>query len=204
MKNSLIKNALILTLITLCSGMLLGLVYEVTKQPIADAQEKATQEAYQIVFASADNFEEYEEFDAVSVQEILDGAGYETSSIDATVIAYSGEEALGYVFTVTNSDGYGGDITFTIGITNDGMINGISILTISETAGLGMKANEPEFYDQYADKFVQIFTVTKVGSTSESEIDAISGATITSSAVTDGVNAGVIYWETITGGVISE
>ncbi len=204
MKNSLIKNALILTLITLFSGMLLGLVYEVTKQPIADAQEAATQEAYKIVFATADSFEEYEGFDTLDAQAILDASGYTSSSVDATVVAYSGDEAIGYVFTVTNSDGYGGDITFTIGITNDGMINGISILSISETAGLGMKANEPDFYEQFSNKSVQTFTVTKVGSTSESEIDAISGATITSDAMTSGVNAGVLYWESITGGVVSE
>lgn len=202
--NSMIKNAIILTLITLCSGLLLGLVYEVTKQPIADAQEAATQEAYKVVFADADSFEDADGFDTEAAQAILDGEGYASSSIDATVVAYSGSEALGYVFTVTNSDGYGGDITFTIGITNDGLINGISFLTLSETAGLGMKANEPDFYDQYAEKVVQLFTVTKVGSTSESEIDAISGATITSSAVTEGVNASVVYWESITGGVVSE
>ncbi len=105
---------------------------------------------------------------------------------------------------MTNSDGYGGDITFTIGITNDGLINGISFLSLSETAGLGMKANEPAFYDQFSEKVVQLFTVTKVGSTSDSEIDAISGATITSSAVTEGVNASVVYWESITGGVVGE
>ncbi len=202
--NKMIKNALILTVITLCSGLLLGLVYEVTKQPIADAQEAATQEAYKIVFADADSFVDDEAFDAEAAQAVVDAEGYTAASIDASVIAYSGSEMLGYVLTVTDSDGYGGDITFTIGITNDGMINGISILSISETAGLGMKAAEPAFYEQFSDKIVQLFTVTKVGSTSESEIDAISGATITSQAVTDGVNAGVLYWESITGGAISE
>lgn len=202
--NNMIKNTLILTVITLCAGLLLGLVYEVTKQPIADAQEAATQEAYKIVFADADSFVEDEAFDVVAAQTIIDEQGYTTSSIDASVMAYSGSEMLGYVYTITNSDGYGGDITFTIGITVDGMINGISILTISETAGLGMKASEPAFYEQYSNKSVQLFSVTKVGATSESEIDAISGATITSSAVTEGVNAGVVYWETITGGVVSE
>lgn len=204
MKNPMIKNTIILTLITLCAGMLLGLVYEVTKQPIADAQEAATQEAYKVVFADADSFVEDESFDTVAAQAVLDGAGFTTDSIDAVVIANSGSEALGYVLTVTTSEGYGGDITFTIGITNDGMVNGISILSISETAGLGMKANEPDFYEQFSDKEVQTFAVTKVGSTSDSEIDAISGATITSSAMTSGVNAGITYWESITGGAANE
>ncbi len=95
--NSMIKNAIILTLITLCSGLLLGLVYEVTKQPIADAQEAATQEAYKVVFATADSFEDADDFDVDAAQSILDGAGYTSSSIDATVVAYSGSEALGYV-----------------------------------------------------------------------------------------------------------
>lgn len=205
MKNSMIKNALILTIITLVSGLLLGFVYEITKQPIAEAQETAKQEAYGIVFDTASSFIEYEEFDAEEAQSIIDAVGCVDDSIDGVVLALDeSDEIIGHVITVTAHDGYGGDITFTLGVAIDGTMNGISILTISETAGLGMKAKEDAFTNQFADKIAQGFYVTKTGSTADNEIDAISGATITSEAVTMGVNAGLVYWEAITGGISYE
>ena len=93
----------------------------------------------------------------------------------------------------------GGDITFTMGIANDGTLNGISILDISETAGLGMKAEEV-LKPQFAEKNVPVFTYTKTGAVSEDQIDAISGATITTSAVTTAVNGGLYYFQTWLGG----
>ena len=86
-----------------------------------------------------------------------------------------------------------------MGLQRDGTINGISILSISETAGLGMNADKV-LKPQYAGKKVPEFTVTKVGAMSDSEIDAISGATITSKAVTKAVNAGLYYFQTTLGG----
>lgn len=205
MKNPMIKNTLILTVITLVSGLLLGFVYEITKQPIAEAQEAATQAAYQTVFADADEFVEYEDFDAAEALEYVTSFESCTSDvIDGVVIAYADDVAIGHVITVTAKDGYAGDITFTIGVTNEGMMNGISILTISETAGLGMNATKESFSGQFADVLAQGFYVTKTGSTDDCEIDAISGATITSNAVTNGVNAGLLYWEYITGGISYE
>ncbi|MFI3207658.1 MAG: RnfABCDGE type electron transport complex subunit G [Eubacteriales bacterium] len=205
MKNEMIKNTLILTMITLVSGLLLGLVYEITKEPIGEAQAKATQEAYAEVFAEADEFVEYAGFDADEANEYV--ASFEAcvnDTIDGVVVAYADGEEVGYVITVTAHDGYGGDITFTMGVTNDYILNGISFLSISETAGLGMNATKESFSSQFANIGVQGFQVVKTGSTAESEIDAISGATITSEAVTNGVNAGLLYWEYITGGVSYE
>ena len=106
---------------------------------------------------------------------------------------------LGYVITVTTKEGYGGDIQFSIGIRTDGTVNGMSILSISETAGLGMRADEV-LKPQFADKQVEKFEYTKSGAASESQIDAISGATITTNAVTNGVNAGLYYFQTKLGG----
>ena len=74
-----------------------------------------------------------------------------------------------------------------------GQITGVELLEISDTPGLGMKASEPAFKDQYKDKSVEEFTVTKTGSTSDSEINAISGATITSNAVTHAVDAALYF-----------
>ncbi len=106
---------------------------------------------------------------------------------------------LGYVITVTSKEGYGGDIQFAMGIRMDGTVNGMSILDIAETAGLGMRAEDvlkPQFAERKADKF----EYTKSGATSEDQIDAISGATITTRAVTNGVNAGLYYFQTEMGG----
>ena len=99
------------------------------------------------------------------------------------------------MITVTDHEGYGGDIQFSIGIRNDGTVNGISILSISETAGLGMNADSV-LKPQFADKNVEQFEYTKTGAPGDNQIDAISGATITTNAVVNGVNAGITYFRT--------
>ena len=78
------------------------------------------------------------------------------------------------------------------------------MLSISETAGLGMKADEAEFKDQYKDKNVENFTVTKTGEDGDNMIDAISGATITSNAVTNAVNSALVYYQNELGGEVNE
>ncbi|OOB77034.1 MAG: FMN-binding protein [Epulopiscium sp. Nuni2H_MBin003] len=200
----MVKNTAILTIITLCAGLFLGLVFEITKEPIAIAKETAKQQAYQEVFSAADSFIDYAGFSADEARSVLDNAGLTSDSIVEVVEATSSGEVLGHVITVTAHDGYAGDITFTIGITLDGNINGIAILTIGETPGLGMKAAEDGFTSQFGNKSAQQFVVTKTGSTSDGEIDAIGGATITTVAMVNGVNAGLEYWEHITGGISNE
>lgn len=79
-------------------------------------------------------------------------------------------------------------------------MNGISILSIGETAGLGMKANTDNFKKQFQDKKVDKFKYTKTGASSEDEIDALSGATITTNAMTNGVNAGLCAFQYVEGG----
>ena len=100
---------------------------------------------------------------------------------------------MGYVVTATSGDGYGGNITVSIGITTQGEVKGIEFLTIGETAGLGMNADTPEWKGQFADKTVESFTVTKSGASADNEIDAIGGATITSNAVTGAVNSALYF-----------
>ena len=206
--NKLVKDALVLTCITVIAGFALGLVYEITKAPIAKAQEEALQKAYQTVFADASSFSDLDGFDSESATALVADAGYSDDSIDNCVLALdSSGNTLGYVITVTSSAGYGGDITFSIGITNDGIINGYSITSISETAGLGMKARDTgdgTFSSQFVNRAAEIFTVTKSGASNSSEIDAISAATITSKAVTNGVNAGVTYFNSLVGGGTNE
>ena len=131
----MMKNTGILLAITLIAGLLLGVVYQVTKEPIAEQEAKAKQEACQEVFADAASFETVES--AAADESAWSSEGYGQESIDEVMMAKdSAGSMLGYVITVTTKEGYGGDIQFTMGIRADGTVNGISLLSISETAGL--------------------------------------------------------------------
>ncbi len=188
-KSAMIKDALILFVITVVAGLLLGVVYDVTKEPIAQQKAKAKQEACANVFAAATAFETVTDLRCLNINGV---------DIEEVMRALDGDgNLLGYVITVTDHEGYGGDIQFSMGVTLDGTLNGISLLSISETAGLGMKAGDvlvPQFANKgTSDKF----TYTKSGATSEYEIDAISGATITTNAIVNGVNEGIGYFYNI-------
>lgn len=200
----MIKDALILFAITLIAGLMLGVVNDITKEPIAQQEQKAKNEACQNVFAAADSFEAQELADSAQIEQVLADAGISGADIDELMAAKDASGALlGYVITVTDHEGYGGDIQFSMGITNEGTLNGISLLSISETAGLGMRAGEV-LVPQFSDKNVSRFTYTKTGATADSEIDAISGATITTNAVVNGVNAGLAYFDKILKGVSAQ
>lgn len=205
-KNTIVKDTFILFCITLIAGLALGVVHDITLEPIAAAQEEAQQEAYKTVFPDAESFVELPGFSSEDAAEVLAEAGYEDDTIELVMQAVDADgNLLGYVLNCTDPNSYGGDVTLSLGVQLDGTINGYSITDISDTAGLGMKAKEESFSSQYADKVVEEFTVTKTGSTSDSEIDAISGATITSNAVTNAVNAGLVYYRYLidyTGGVL--
>ena len=191
--NKILKNTLILTAITLIAGLGLGLVHEITLNPIAQAQEKAKKEAWQAVFPDAklDEFKEADVDQKAAKQAISD------LGVNATIDEVCTVGDTGYVITTTDKDGYGGDIQVSVGIQSDGTVTGVSFLSLCETAGLGMKAKEDSFSSQFAGKQVESFEVTKTGATSDNQIDAISGATITSSAVTSAVNAGLAYYRTL-------
>ena len=194
----MMKNTGILLAITVVAGLVLGLVYQITKDPIAEQDAKKKQEACQEVFADAASFEAMEvtQTDAAKWA----AAGYGQESIDEVMRAVDASgDLLGYVITVTTKEGYGGDIQFSIGVRTDGTLNGMSILSISETAGLGMRAEEV-LKPQFANKRAEVFEYTKSGAAADNQIDAISGATITTNAVTNGVNAGLYYFRTQLGG----
>ena len=191
-KNTILKDTLILTVITLVAGGLLGLVYEITKEPIAQQEELAKQEAYQAVFEDADSFEVCVEAEDAEIAAYLAENGFTAQTINEIMEAKDASgETLGYAINMTTSEGYGGDISFSMGVQMDGTMNGISILSINATAGLGINAQKDEFKNQYSNKNVEAFEVTKTGASGDDQINAISGATITSNAVTGGVNAGL-------------
>jgi electron transport complex protein RnfG len=190
--NKIVKNAIILTVITLVAGLGLGFVYEITKDPIAQAEDAAKKEAWQQVFPEA-SLEEFEaiDVDAEIAEQVISDLGIK-ATVDEVCTVNGGDD--GYVITTTDKEGYGGNIQITVGITNDGTVNGVSILSISETAGLGMRATEPAFYEQYQGKQTDKFVVSKDGGEGE-PIDALSGATITSRAMTGAVNAALAYYQ---------
>ena len=188
----MLKEAAILFAITLVSGLLLGFVYELTKEPIRIQEEKAVQEACMAVFPGAEelgiSFEQlvYVPDEAMVVKLATDGV-----AVGAVFQATDANGALyGYVVESKSSEGYAGDIVLYVGVKADGLVSGVSILEISETAGLGMEAPKV-LVPQIAGKQVDSFTYTKTGSRSESEVDAISGATITTEAVVNAVNGGI-------------
>lgn len=188
----MLKEAGVLFLITLLAGFALGGVNELTKEPIARQQELKIQKACAAVFDMAGSFEEIikeEPETGTSSDNSASGIGkvYRAISDDGIL--------LGYVINCVTKEGYGGEIELMMGITLEGTLNGISILNISETPGLGMRAGEV-LVPQFTDRPAAVFTYTKKGaSPDKNEIDAISGATITTNAVTNAVNAGIEYFE---------
>jgi electron transport complex protein RnfG len=187
---NIIRSALILTVITLLAGLALAAVYQVTKEPIQQAEAAAALRAYEAVFPGGD----FEELPLVP----FDGAAYGIAdaqgvTVDKIVAVREGETLLGYALTVTSPNGYGGDITVAVGVLTDGTLNGISIISQGETAGLGATCVEDSFTSQFAGITGGTVVFTKTGKKEPNEIDAISGATVTTRAVTAAVNTGLAF-----------
>ena len=191
----IIKDALVLFAITAVAGLLLAIVNEVTKAPIEAQQIKAREEACRNVFEDASSFVENEEI--INNTAIIEAFGtkYPKVSIVNVYKAFdSSNNELGYVITLSTKEGYGDNITFSMGIRNDRTLNGVAILSSNETVGLGLEA-ENVLVPQFKNKNVPSFTYTKTGSTNDSEIDAISSATITTNAFVNAVNAGLDFYD---------
>ncbi len=162
-----------LFLLAAVAGLALGLTNMVTSGAIAEQQVKAAEAARRAVLPSAEHFTEQ-----AAPQELKDAfAGYDASG-----------KLVGKTGTIVTK-GYGGEIEITVGVDNNGVITGISVggSSFSETAGLGARAKEAWFSEQYIGKSSPI-AIKKDGG----EIDAITSATITSRAVTKAVNSAVL------------
>ena len=111
----MLKEAGILFAITLIAGLLLGFVYELTKEPIRLQEEKAVQEACQAVFTDAGHFEELDPYiPSDDTAQNLSDTGITIGTVYEAQDA-SGEK-LGYVIQTTSSEGYGGNIVLYVGI----------------------------------------------------------------------------------------
>lgn len=197
------KDAGILFAITLIVGLMLGFVNELTKEPIARQEALKVQNSCREVVTSADSFTEksFADNSSEAFLQVVERAAENGVKVDDSYFEAKNAagETIGYVFLLTSSEGYGGNIELMTGILTDGSLGGVSILSISETAGLGMKAGEV-LIPQFAGKKAQNFVYTKSGAVADNEIDAISGATITTKAVTNIVNTGVDLYNSVFAG----
>ncbi len=197
MKNTIIKDAVILFLITLIAGLALGGVHELTLEPIAKAQEEAANVTYREVFPEMASVNETEELDSLveSVQAEAANWGYGKVSVDKAMEALDASgNRLGYIINASSKEGYGGVVQISAGIDEEGKLTGLGFLEISETPGLGMRAKEPAFRDQFAGKDASgDLALVKTGGANEKQVDAISGASYTSGAVTGALNAAIHF-----------
>ncbi|MDO5562574.1 MAG: RnfABCDGE type electron transport complex subunit G [Synergistaceae bacterium] len=177
----IIRLGAVLFLITVVTGIILGGVHTMTLEPIRQAKEREKMEALAATLPAA------KEFKAVEVS----GKPEYIKEVNAGT---DNGQLMGYNITVS-SKGYGGMIDMVVGISSGGDLMGIKILSHSETPGLGARAPEPAFSGQFKDKKAAALSIVKTAPSSDSEIQAISGATITSTAVTTGVNQAVDFWK---------
>lgn len=183
----IVKPALVLFIITAVAAALLGVVSETTKSAIAEQTAKTQAVAMQEVLPEAEEFK-------------LDETAELTGTIQSVNIGYKGGEICGYVLNVQPAGGFGGKIDIMVGISADSVMTGLKVLSHSETPGLGAKSTDPEFYGQYSQKSEFPLTVVKTGASGANEIQAITSATITSVAVTDGANEAYAWYSANIGG----
>lgn len=163
------------------TGVLLGGANAITKEPIQIQQTKANSEAMKLILPEADEFTKLETSPKGDVIEVNEGK--------------KAGETQGYAVKVAPK-GYAGAITMMVGISNEGKVQGIKILNHSETPGLGANASQPAFAGQYEDKAIdKPLEVVKKTPSNPNEIQAITGSTITSKAVTKGVNDAVEFYK---------
>ncbi|MGL5328261.1 MAG: RnfABCDGE type electron transport complex subunit G [Peptostreptococcaceae bacterium] len=178
--NNIVKLGLNLFAICAVAALALGATNQITAPVIEERNIQANNESRQIVLPLANEFtevssSEYENIDNL-VAEVYKGT--------------NGSEEVGYTVKVLPK-GYGGEMELIVGISKEGTVSGISIGNMMETPGLGAKAKEPAFTEQFNGKPATNLTVVKGGASGDNEISAISGATITSDAVTVGVNIAI-------------
>lgn len=187
MKKITVKDILVPTvslfLICIVVAALLAGTNELTKGPIAEIQAQTAAEAMLSVCPEAESFEGAKGIEAEAYRG-LDSAG----------------NVVGYAIPASYK-GYGGDIEIMVGISTDGEVTGVEILSHGETPGLGANCTKEEFTDMYKQSAVDSFSVVKDGTGGEGgRIDALTGATITSDAVTQAVNQAIALYNSLEGG----
>lgn len=163
----IVKLTVTLTSICLVVSLLLGIVNSVTKPIIDKKQAEKTAAAMAQVLAA----EEYRK------------TATDVENVTAMYEAVSGGDVLGYVLEVTTS-GFGGAINMVVGVDLSGVVTGVSVISDSETANLGKKVTTSQ---SVLDRFIGLGGTITVNS-GENRFDGVTGATVSSKAVTAGVN----------------
>ena len=183
----LLRLALALTLITAGAGLILALVEDVTREPIAEQRRLETVRALRAVLPEFDN---QPDSDTINLVSGIDKKGRE---IQRTFYrGRQGDKLVGIAYKVTAPDGYSGNIDIMVGIRPDGSVVGIEILSHAETPGLGDKITKAPFKEQFRDKNLENidWRVKKDGG----EFDQITGATISPRAVVKAVHTGLTFF----------
>jgi len=174
----MLKPAVVLFIAALVTSLILCLMQNVTKDIIAANAEQARLEAMQEVLPFAGTFAEM-----IETNEVSGVVSYaDCFALDGTL--------LGTALTVAVR-GYGGAMQILVGVDGQNAVTGVRLLSHSETPGLGTNAEKDSFLSQYIAK-TGVLSVTRT-SPRGNEIQAITSATITSRAVTEGVNAALAF-----------
>ncbi len=195
-KSKLLVNTLVLFLVAVVAVFALAMVNQVTRDPIAQAEINARNESYKTVFADAADFKELENEAQLieSSQAVIEENGITGCVINNAMAAVDESgNTIGYVISSSSMQGYGGEVQIAVGI-KDGKLTGLSVVKNSETPGFGARCTEEEFQSQFAGKDAGILSFIKEGEADSTQFDAISGATITSTAVQDAVNAANAFY----------
>lgn len=201
-KSGIVVNTLVLVLVTFVAVLLLAVVNQVTKGPIEQAEIDARAAVYATVYPNAENFAEIENSEALieGSAELLTNAGYDGCFVnDALAVTDASGSIKGYVIAATSPSGYGGNVQIAVGIA-DGKLTGFDVVSQNETAGIGSRITEDSFKSQFAGKPATALESTKSGATEENQFDAISGATISTGAVNDAINAAIAFYQANFGG----
>lgn len=178
-QNSFFKIALNLTIACLISGIIIAGTYAVT-HPVAVRQAALLKEqSMKDLIQDADSFQPVPEK-------------------PEWFAAFKGGHKIGYIVPA-ESKGYGGKIKMLVAVTPEGKVIDYNVLAMNETPGLGDKGAKSPFRDQFAGKAGADLVVVK-DQTKKNNIQALTGATITSRAVTKGVKEAVDQVTALTGG----
>lgn len=154
------------------------------------------QEVFQKTFPSASSFEIMDPELAVKCCRELALADFGNVGVEKAAAAKnSWGQTIGWVVQAYSRDAYGGDVIIAVAFDREGSIEGLEFLLLEDTPGLGMRAADDEFKNQFIGKHSKSLSVAESDHAGEAEINAISGATTTSNAVTNAVNGALYYVE---------
>ena len=153
-------------------------------------------QVFQKLWETADSFEADDQLNASleSCNSALTAMDFGKVTVDEVLVAKDAAgDKMGYVIVSHSDDSFTGIVKIAVGLKENGTVNGIEFLEINDTPNLGLKAVEPDFKDQYAGQSGVPLSVVKYERPGDNEIKAVSGATITSEAVTNAVNAAMFF-----------